>query len=76
MIQTSFGPDIEFSMRTFWFNAQSSSFTGQEQTMECEIRLDLIASASSAQPDDCTCYTQEACSAPGLVEITICKKMF
>ena len=62
MVQTKFGPDVGFSMRTFWFDAQTSSATGQNQTMECQIRLDPIAEVPSTQPDDCTCYTKVACS--------------
>ena len=65
MIQTTFGQDIGFSMRTFWFNAQTSSNTGQDQTVECNLRLDPIASVSSTQPSDCTCYTQADCAGPG-----------
>ena len=65
MVQTKFGPDIGFSMRTFWFDAQTSSATGQSQTMECEIRLDPIAEVSKTQPDDCTCYTCQTCQNTG-----------
>ena len=65
MVQTKFGPDIGFSMRTFWFDAQTSSATGQSQTMECEIRLDPISEVSSTQPDDCTCYTCQTCQNTG-----------
>ena len=65
MVQTGFGSDIGFSMRTFWFNAQTSSSTGQDQTVECNLRLDPIASVSSTQPRACSCYTQSECAAPG-----------
>ena len=69
VIQTTFGQDIGFSMRTFWFNAQTSSSTGQDQTVECNLRLDPVASVSSSQPNDCTCYTQADCAAPGKIPI-------
>ena len=51
-------------MRTFWFDAQTSSATGQNQTMECQLRLDPIDEVPITQPDDCTCYTKAGCS-PG-----------
>ena len=79
VVQTKFGADIGFSMRTFWFNAATSSSTGQKQTMECNIRLDPVAAMSSSQPNylqprdsqpnDCTCYTRGECSAQGNVQI-------
>ena len=59
--QTKFGSDISFSMRTFWFDAQTSSVTGQNQTMKCDLRLDPIATISTTQPDDCSCHTKEEC---------------
>ena len=71
LIQTGFGQDISFSMRTFWFNAQTSSSTGQDQTVECNLRLDPVASVSLSQPDDCTCYTQADCAAPGKTRFII-----
>ena len=74
VVQTKFGADIGFSMRTFWFNAETSSSTGQKQTMECNIRLDPVAAVSSSQPNnsqpnDCTCHTRGECSAQGNVQI-------
>ena len=79
VVQTKFGADIGFSMRSFWFNAETSSSTGQQQTMECNIRLDPVAAVSSSQPNnsqpsnsqpnDCTCYTRAECSAQGNVQI-------
>ena len=51
-------------MRTFWFDAQTPSATGQIQTMECQLRLDPIDEVPITQPDDCTCYTKAGCS-PG-----------
>ena len=64
VVQTGFGSDIGFSMRTFWFNAQTSSSTGQDQTVECILRLDPIASVSSTQPGDCSCHTKADCLTP------------
>ena len=71
VVQTRFGQDIGFSMRTFWFDAQTSSVTGQKQTMECSLRLDPVSAisssqpASSSQPDDCSCHTPAGCSPQG-----------
>ena len=70
VVQTKFGADIGFSMRSFWFNAETSSSTGQQQTMECNIRLDPVAAVSSSQPNDCTCHTREECFAQGNVQIS------
>ena len=69
--QTGFGQDISFSMRTFWFNAQTSSTTGQGQTVECNLRLDPVASVSSTPIKDCTCDTQTDCAAPGRIRTII-----
>ena len=79
VVQTKFGADIGFSLRTFWFNAETSSSTGQKQTMECNIRLDPVAAVSSSQPNnsqpndsqpnDCTCHTRGECSPQGNVQI-------
>ena len=78
VVQTKFGADIGFSMRTFWFNAETSSSTGQKQTMECNIRLDPVAAVSSSQPNnsqpndsqpnDCTCHTRGECTGQGNVQ--------
>ena len=43
----------------------TSSVTGQKHTMECNLRLDPVAAASSSQPDDCSCHTQRGCSPEG-----------
>ena len=67
MVQTGFGSDIDFTMRTFWFNAQTSSTTGQDQTVECDLRLDAIASVSTTTPGPCSCYTETDCAAPGTI---------
>ena len=67
VVQTGFGQDISFLMRTFWFNAQTSSTTGQGQTVECTLRLDPVASVSSTQPATCTCFTKTDCAAPGII---------
>ena len=60
--QTVFGESIEFKMRTFRFTsggAQSSD--PQQQTIECDLHLEPIATIVQEQAADCTCYTQEQC---------------
>ena len=67
VVQTGFGSDISFSMRTFWFDAQTSSATGQNQTMECKLRLDPVAEASKTTPNDCSCHTRGECFDSGKI---------
>ena len=62
MLQTVFGVNIEFSMRTFRFTSVGSvSAEEQTQTIECDLYLEPIADISEDQAADCTCYTQEEC---------------
>ena len=61
-MQTVFGTNIEFSMRTFLFKTQGSSAEEQQQTISCNLHLDPAADVSSAEPDDCSCYSAEECS--------------
>ena len=76
VVQTGFSPDIRFSMRTFWFMTDDSSNSGvdnagQEQTMQCDLRLNPIDAISSTQPEDCTCYTKERCAESGYIRSII-----
>ena len=71
VVQTGFGSDISFSMRTFWFDSQTSSVTGQYQTMECNLRLDPITEISTRQPDDCSCHTKGDCFDSGKISAII-----
>ena len=41
MVQTLFGKDIEFSIRTFWFAGGQTS-CDQEQTISCELYLEPV----------------------------------
>ena len=61
-MQTVFGSNIEFSMRTFLFKTQGSSAEEQQQTISCNLHLDPAADVSTTEPDDCSCYSEEECS--------------
>ena len=62
MLQTAFGENVEFSMRTFRFTSVGSvNAEEQEQTMECDLYLEPIDDISDGQAADCTCYSQEEC---------------
>jgi len=61
-MQTLFGANIGFSMRTFLFKTQGSSAEGQQQTLSCNLHLDLAADVSSTEQDDCSCFSAEECS--------------
>ena len=61
-MQTVFGENIEFSMRTFLFKTQGSSAEEQQQTISCNLRLDPAGDVSSTEPNDCSCYSEEECS--------------
>ena len=61
-MQTVFGANIEFSMRTFLFKTQGSSAEEQQQTISCNLHLDPAADVSSTEPDDCSCYTEDECT--------------
>ena len=62
VMQSVFGANIEFSMRTFLFKTQGSSAEEQQQTLSCNLHLDPAADVSSTEPDDCSCYSEEECS--------------
>ena len=62
VMQTVFGANIEFSMRTFLFKTPGSSADSQQQTISCNLHLDPAAEVSSTEPDDCSCYTEEECA--------------
>ena len=61
-MQTVFGANIEFSMRTFLFKTNGSSAEEQQQTISCNLHLDPAADVSSTEPDDCSCYSEDECS--------------
>ena len=61
-MQSEFGANIEFSMRTFLFKTNGSSAEEQQQTISCNLHLDPAADVSSTEPDDCSCYSEEECA--------------
>ena len=61
MIQTAFGKDIGFSLRTFRFTDGQSSSSAQEQTISCELHLEPVANVPEEQAADCTCFTASDC---------------
>ena len=61
MVQTLFGKDIEFSVRTFRFSGGQSS-SNQEQIINCQLHLEPADNVSEGQAPDCTCYNAEECS--------------
>ena len=65
VVQSGFGHDVSFSMRTFRFVTGGSAAVGQEQRMHCDLHLEPIASVATEQPDNCTCHTEVECAAPG-----------
>ena len=60
-MQTVFGANIGFSMRTFHFKTERSSIE-QQQTLACNLHLDPVDEVSSTQADDCSCYSEDECS--------------
>ena len=64
VVQTEFGQNISFEMRTFRFiTTGSSANKAQDQTIACNLHLEPLDDVSSTQPDDCTCYTEDECVA-------------
>ena len=61
MVQTLFGKDIEFSVRTFRFSGGQSS-SNQEQIINCQLHLEPADNVSEGQAPDCTCYNAQECS--------------
>ena len=61
MIQTLFGKDIAFSMRTFRFSS-GQILESQNQTISCEFHLDPTDDVPEEQASDCTCYTEDECA--------------
>ena len=61
MVQTLFGKDIAFSMRTFRFSS-GQTLESQNQTISCEFHLEPTDDVSEEQAADCTCYTEDGCA--------------
>ena len=68
MVQTLFGKDIAFSVRTFRFSGNQTS-GDQEQTISCELHLEPTADVPQQQASDCTCYDVETCAGNLLIVI-------
>jgi len=62
VVQTDFGKDIAFSVRTFRFTDGESSTDDQNQTVACELHLEPAADVPAEQAADCTCYSVEECT--------------
>ena len=61
VIQTDFGPDIVFTMRTFRFIISGTENKEQQQTIVCNLHLDASENQNQNQPARCTCYTSDEC---------------
>ena len=61
MVQTAFGKDIGFSLRTFRFTDGQSSSTDQDQTISCELHLESVADVPEEQAADCFCHNADDC---------------
>ena len=61
MVQTLFGKDIAFSMRTFRFSS-GQALESQNQTISCEFHLEPTDDVPEQQASDCTCYTEDGCA--------------
>ena len=63
VVQTEFGQNIGFSMRTFRFLVQGSQATeAQLQRISCNLHLEPVADVQTTQPADCTCHAEAECS--------------
>ena len=61
MVQTLFGRDIAFSVRTFRFTGGNQTSGDQEQTISCELHLEQIADVPEEQAADCFCHNADDC---------------
>ena len=63
IVQTEFGQNIGFSMRTFRFmEAGAGSAEEQQQTISCNLHLEPAADVSTTQPTNCSCHTDADCN--------------
>ena len=66
VVQTEFGQDIGFSIRTFRFIVSGAEATDeQQQTISCNLHLEPAADVATTQPTDCSCHTEADCATPG-----------
>ena len=67
VIQTEFGQNVSFEMRTFRFiTTGSSASEEQNQIIACDLHLEPLEDVSSTQPEDCLCHTEADCGAPAV----------
>ena len=67
VVQTEFGQNVSFEMRTFRFiTAGSSATEAQDQTLSCNLHLEPVNDVTSTQPNDCSCHTEADCLNPGI----------
>ena len=65
VVQTEFGQNVSFEMRTFRFITTDSSATeAQDQTINCKLHLERANDVTSTQPNDCSCHTEAECLNP------------
>lgn len=63
VVQTEFGENVSFEMRTFRFITTGSRATEiQEQTVTCKLYLEPVNDVISTQQDDCLCHTETDCA--------------
>ena len=60
-MQTLFGKDIAFSVRTFRFTG-GQALNDQNQTISCEIHLEPVDEVAEEQAAACICYNEEECT--------------
>ena len=69
VVQTGFGENVSFEMRTFLFITTGSSALeapeAQDQTVSCNLHSEPANDITTTQPDNCSCYTEADCSTPG-----------
>ena len=79
-MQTEFGENVSFSMRTFRFIIEGQSRTEeQEQHISCNLYLEPIAEVTATQPADCSCHTEallQACATPGMSTVMIDENVY
>ena len=60
MVQTLFGKDISFSVRTFRFAGGHDG--DQEQTITCQLHLEPVGDVPEEQASECTCFNEHDCA--------------
>jgi len=65
VVQTQFGQNVGFNMRTFRFiTADSSATEAQDQLFTCNLYLEPVGEITSIQPEECSCHTKADCLNP------------